>query len=46
MHRIVTPLIALMALSALVACETIEGAGQDIQKAGSAIEKTAADAAD
>lgn len=44
MNRIAKPLIALVALSALMACETVAGAGQDIQKAGNAIEETAEDA--
>lgn len=30
-------LICMVALSALAACETVEGAGQDISKAGSTI---------
>jgi predicted small secreted protein len=39
-----TPLIALAALMAagsLAACNTVEGAGRDIQTAGDAIEETA-----
>jgi predicted small secreted protein len=32
-----TRLIALLALLGLAACETIEGAGQDIENAGEAI---------
>lgn len=38
------PFLALASLLALIACETVEGAGKDIQKAGSAIEQTAEDA--
>jgi predicted small secreted protein len=44
MSNIKTPLIALAALMAagsLVACNTVEGAGRDIQTAGDAIEETA-----
>ena len=32
-----TPLIALLALLGVAACETIEGAGQDIENTGEAI---------
>ena len=32
-----TRLLVLLALLAVAACETIEGAGQDIEKAGEAI---------
>jgi len=44
MSNIKTPLIALAALFAagsLAACNTVEGAGEDIQAAGQAIEQTA-----
>ncbi|HVK81709.1 MAG TPA: entericidin A/B family lipoprotein [Verrucomicrobiae bacterium] len=44
MSNIKTPLIALaalMAAGALTACNTVEGAGRDIQTAGDAIEETA-----
>ncbi|MET4101106.1 putative small secreted protein [Roseovarius sp. MBR-78] len=34
-------IVALVALAGLAGCETVEGAGQDIQKAGKAIQKTA-----
>ncbi len=34
--------ICLLALSGLAACETVQGAGRDIQKAGSIIESEAA----
>ncbi len=34
-------LLALTAMFGLAACNTMEGAGQDIQKAGSKIEKSA-----
>ena len=38
-----TPLLIILALvsTMLVACNTVKGAGQDVQKAGSAIEKAA-----
>jgi entericidin B len=32
-----TPVIALLALLSVAACETIEGAGQDIENTGDAI---------
>lgn len=38
------PGLVLLSLMALAACETVEGAGQDIQKAGGAIEQTAENA--
>lgn len=44
MSNIKTPLIALAALFAagsLAACNTVEGAGEDVQAAGQAIEQTA-----
>lgn len=31
------PLLALIALLSVAACETVKGAGQDIEKAGEAI---------
>lgn len=34
----------LLALSSLTACNTVEGAGQDIKSGGKAIEETAKDA--
>lgn len=40
--RILT--IAFMSLCVLVGCETIEGAGQDIENAGDTIEDAANDA--
>ena len=36
-----TPAIALLALLTVAACETIEGAGQDIENTGDAISDTA-----
>lgn len=36
-----TRLLALLALFAIPACETIEGAGQDIENAGEAITEEA-----
>ena len=40
--RFVAPLLALaFALLAWAGCNTVRGAGEDIQKAGSAIEKAA-----
>lgn len=44
MPTILKPFLALLALTTLIACETVEGAGQDIQKAGGAIERTAEEA--
>jgi predicted small secreted protein len=38
-----TPIIALVALLAVAACETIEGAGQDIENTGDAISDGAQD---
>ena len=37
--------IAFMLATAATACNTVEGAGQDIQAAGTAVEKTATDVA-
>jgi predicted small secreted protein len=45
-RKITTPLIALAALlgaGSLAACNTVEGAGQDIQQAGDNLEETADD---
>ena len=44
MIRYSFPLLSLLALVALSACETVEGAGEDIEKAGQAISNTAEDA--
>lgn len=41
MKRIFLTMVPLLALVGLTACETIEGAGQDISKAGRAIEAEA-----
>ena len=40
MKKTITALFAL-AIFALAGCNTIKGAGQDIQKAGTAVEKAA-----
>ena len=40
----ILPAIALLLVLGTAACNTVEGAGQDIQAAGSAIEDTADDA--
>jgi len=43
-RKITTPLIAFAALIAagsLAACNTVEGAGQDVQQAGEQLEETA-----
>lgn len=42
--RLTLPLLALYALLALAACETVEGAGRDLQSAGSAITTEAKEA--
>jgi len=45
-RKSVTPLLALAAafgISALSACNTVQGAGQDIEAAGQQIEETADD---
>jgi predicted small secreted protein len=39
--KTVTTLLALSLILLLAACNTMRGAGEDIQKAGSAIEKAA-----
>ena len=39
--KTVTTLVALSFVLLLAACNTMRGAGEDIQKAGSAIEKAA-----
>ncbi len=44
MIRYSFPLLSLLALVALSACETVEGAGEDIEKAGQAISNTAEEA--
>lgn len=38
MRKLFLPIVALAGLTALSACETIEGAGRDMQNAGQAIE--------
>ena len=40
-NRLMITLAALLAVLGLSACNTIEGMGKDISKAGDAIEKTA-----
>jgi predicted small secreted protein len=42
--RRTTPLIALMAVLSLTACETLKGAGRDVQTAGQAVTATASEA--
>ena len=37
--RIVMAVLAMMGIISLVGCNTVQGIGQDIQKAGGAIEK-------
>jgi entericidin B len=37
-------IVALLAAGALAACQTVEGAGRDIQAAGSAITETSQEA--
>ncbi len=44
MIRYSFPLLSLLAFVALSACETVEGAGEDIEKAGQAISNTAEEA--
>lgn len=39
----IAPLAALMAILALTACNTVDGAGQDIQSAGDGISDAAND---
>ena len=48
MRKITSPLIALALLgaSALSACNTVEGVGQDVTAAGQAVEQTAEEAND
>ncbi|MEO3415102.1 entericidin A/B family lipoprotein [Roseovarius sp. CAU 1744] len=41
MTRIKTLSLTFIALAGLVACETVEGAGRDIEKAGEAISEAA-----
>ncbi len=38
--KFISALIASALLTALAACNTVRGVGQDVQKAGSAIEKS------
>ena len=44
--RRTTPLIALLAILALTACETLKGVGQDVQGVGQAVTQTADQAQD
>lgn len=44
MTRVTAFAIAALTLFGLAACETVEGAGQDIQQAGATISSTARDA--
>ncbi len=47
--KITSPLVALAALMgavSLTACNTVEGVGQDVERAGEAIEETAQEAND
>lgn len=41
MTKVFTLLAALTLLPTLTACETVKGAGKDLQKAGEAIERAA-----
>jgi predicted small secreted protein len=41
--RRTTPLIALLAIMALTACETVKGVGRDVQDAGQAVTTGAAE---
>lgn len=44
--RLITPLIALLAVMTLTACETMKGMGQDVQATGQAVTETADQAQD
>lgn len=44
MPRRMSMLIVLVALAGLAACETVKGAGRDLQGAGRAVEQAAASA--
>lgn len=48
MRKITSPLIALALLgaTALAACNTVEGVGEDVQAAGQAVEQTAQESND
>jgi entericidin B len=41
MRRMMTLLLVLVLLAGLAACETMKGAGRDIEKAGEAIQRAA-----
>ncbi|HTH79052.1 MAG TPA: entericidin A/B family lipoprotein [Ramlibacter sp.] len=41
MNKTIATLLALATVALLAGCNTIHGMGQDIQKAGSAVEKAA-----
>jgi entericidin B len=41
MRRMMTLLLGLVLLAGLAACETMKGAGRDIEKAGEAIQRAA-----
>ena len=44
--RLTTPLLALLAMLSLTACETMKGMGQDVQATGAAVTQTADQAQD
>lgn len=46
MKKLVLAMIALMALPALTACNTIQGVGEDVEAAGGAVATAADDAKD
>ncbi|PQO24926.1 entericidin EcnAB [Rhodobacteraceae bacterium WD3A24] len=39
--KLATPMLALLGLLGLAACETVEGAGRDLQRAGQTVEREA-----
>ena len=41
MKKTIATLLAIASIALLAGCNTVKGAGQDIQKAGTAIEKAA-----
>lgn len=46
MRKVTSPLIALTALFALGACNTVEGVGEDVRSAGEAVDEAAEEAQD
>lgn len=46
MRKILLSVVLAASMAAVAACNTVEGAGEDVQAAGAAVEGAAKDAAD